>query len=287
MIGVKISELAKRSGVSARSLRYYEQQKLLSPSRDRAGHRIYDVCDVERVVEIQELFAAGFCSAGIRDLLPGIFDPAPGSSERLSERLRHGHARLRRELRKIERELEVLTDLQCRLGLDPHTDVRAHTDEMSSPTPQLPPPRQLRLIVETSDFDEAVRFYRDVLGMPEQPAFATTGDDRVSILHAGTATIELATPQHVVSIDHIEAAPQAHGPTLRLALEVDNIHAALEATDRAGVTWIAGPVETPFRSLNARVQGPGGWQVTLFHELESLEQRASREGFATDDQRAR
>ncbi|MBG6215171.1 catechol 2,3-dioxygenase-like lactoylglutathione lyase family enzyme [Cryobacterium sp. CAN_C3] len=56
------------------------------------------------------------------------------------------------------------------------------------------PPKQLRLIIETDDFDEAVHFYRDVLGMPEQPAFATTGDDRVSILHAGIATIELGNP---------------------------------------------------------------------------------------------
>src|SRR5688500_5915812 len=58
-------------------------------------------------------------------------------------------------------------------------------------------PKQLRLIIETDDFDDAVRFYRDVLGMPEQPAFATEGDDRVSILHAGIATIELATATHV------------------------------------------------------------------------------------------
>ncbi|WP_220700506.1 hypothetical protein [Mycetocola zhadangensis] len=68
------------------------------------------------------------------------------------------------------------------------------------------PPRQLRLIIETDDFDEAVRFYRDVLGTSEQPAFATDGDDPVSILHAGAATIELATPTHVRTIDAIERA---------------------------------------------------------------------------------
>ena len=75
------------------------------------------------------------------------------------------------------------------------------------------PPKQLRLIIETDDFDEAVHFYRDVLGMSEQPAFATTGDDRVSILHAGIATIELATAAHVREIDTVENAPAADGPT--------------------------------------------------------------------------
>jgi hypothetical protein len=46
-------------------------------------------------------------------------------------------------------------------------------------------PRQLRVIIEAPDFDEADHFCRDVLGMRKQPAFATGGDDRVSILHAG------------------------------------------------------------------------------------------------------
>lgn len=156
---------------------------------------------------------------------------------------------------------------------------------LSSSVPSAP--RQLRLIIETDDFDEAVRFYRDVLGMPEQPAFATTGDDRVAILHAGIATLELATPQHVVAIDDIEGAPPRPGPTLRIALEVDNTQEALAATERAGVHRITEPVETPFRTVNARVQGPAGWQVTFFHELESLEQRSARDGFTTDDHRTR
>ncbi len=149
------------------------------------------------------------------------------------------------------------------------------------------PPRQLRLIIETDDFDEAVRFYRDTLGMPEQPAFATTGEDRVSILHAGTATIELATRTHVRNVDAVEQAPPATGPTLRIALEVDDTAAALAAAEDAGATTLAPPTTTPFRTVNARVQGPAGWQVTFFQELETLEQRAAREGFATDADRPR
>jgi catechol 2,3-dioxygenase-like lactoylglutathione lyase family enzyme len=149
------------------------------------------------------------------------------------------------------------------------------------------PPRQLRLIIETDDFDEAVTFYRDVLGMPEQPAFATEGEDRVSILHAGLATIELATPEHVRAIDEVEAAPHASGPILRLALEVESTAEAVERTAAVGAARIAPATETPFRTINARMQGPAGWQVTFFQELETLEQRSQREGFTTDDQRAR
>ncbi|WP_243060113.1 glyoxalase/bleomycin resistance/extradiol dioxygenase family protein [Nocardioides sp. SR21] len=150
-----------------------------------------------------------------------------------------------------------------------------------------PAPRQLRLIIEADDFDEAVTFFRDVLGMPEQIAFATTGDDRVSILHAGSATIEVASPQHARNIDEIEGAPPAAGPTLRLALEVADTRQAVEAVTTVGSRVIAPPVETPFRSLNARVEGPAGWQVTFFQELETLEQRSQRDGFHTDDERER
>lgn len=146
-------------------------------------------------------------------------------------------------------------------------------------------PRQLRLIIETADFDESVHFYRDVLGMQEQPAFATSGEDRVSILHAGTATIEFATPHHARLIDDVEGAPRRPGPVLRLALEVDDTHAAVQAARNAGRAVIAEPVETPFRTVNARIEGPAGWQVTFFEELEPLEERSRRDGFATDDAR--
>ena len=148
------------------------------------------------------------------------------------------------------------------------------------------PPRQLRLIVETDDVDAALRFYRDVLGMPEQAAFATEGDDRVAILHAGVATIEIASPAHARAIDEVEGAPHVPG-ALRIALEVDDTEQTVAAVQDAGTEMLAPPTRTPFRSLNARVQGPAGWQVTFFQELETLEERMAHEGFTTDDARPR
>lgn len=153
-------------------------------------------------------------------------------------------------------------------------------------TSNTPSPTQLRLIIETDDFDAAVRFYRDVLGMPEQLAYATDGDDRVAILHVGVATIELATPSHARNIDDVEGAPRTPG-ALRIALEVDDTEQAVEAARAGGADLISPPVRTPFQSLNARVQGPAGWQVTFFQELETLDQRAERDGFTTDDVRDR
>lgn len=148
-------------------------------------------------------------------------------------------------------------------------------------------PRQLRLILETDSFDDALHFYRDVLGMPEQAAFATEGEDRVAILHAGVATLEIASPAHARAIDAVEGAPPSEGPTLRLALEVEDSAAAVDAARQSGAEVIAPVTPTPFRTLNARVQGPAGWQVTFFQETESLAERSARDGFTTDDRRAR
>lgn len=148
-------------------------------------------------------------------------------------------------------------------------------------------PKQLRLIIETDDFDEALRFYRDILGMPEQAAFATAGDDRVAILHAGVATIELATRVHARNIDAVEGMPPGSGSPLRLALEVEDTVAAVARVVDDGVIVLAPPTPTPFRSLNARVQGPAGWQLTFFQELEPLDQRRMRPGFLTDGERDR
>ncbi len=149
------------------------------------------------------------------------------------------------------------------------------------------PPKQLRLIIETDDFDSALRFYRDVLGLPEQPAFATDGEDRVAILNVATATIELATPTHVRNIDAIEDAPSSQGPTLRIALEVDNTEAAMTSVEEFGLEVLAPPRRTPFETINGRVQGPDGWQVTFFQELETLQERTRKKGFTTDVDRAR
>ncbi|MGO3886882.1 MAG: VOC family protein [Mycetocola sp.] len=148
-------------------------------------------------------------------------------------------------------------------------------------------PQQLRLIIETDDFESALRFYRDVLGMPELPAFATEGDDRVAILTAGVATLELATRTHARNIDRMENVPSTQGTVLRLALEVADTAQATDAAVGGGAELIAAPVVTPFRSINSRVQGPDGWQVTFFQETESPQERHSQPGFTVDGDRPR
>jgi lactoylglutathione lyase len=125
--------------------------------------------------------------------------------------------------------------------------------------------RELRLVVTAPDYEEAVRFYRDVLGLPEREAYATP-DGRVTILEAGRATLELADPAQAEFIDRVEVGSRVAGH-LRVAFEVDDAVAATAAAARAGARVLADPTLTPWNSLNARLEGPAGLQLTLFEEL--------------------
>lgn len=78
---MRIGELARRTGVSERSLRYYEQQELLRADRTPGGHRDYPERAVDRVIRIQELFAAGLHSKKIAQLLPCMRDADGGPSD--------------------------------------------------------------------------------------------------------------------------------------------------------------------------------------------------------------
>lgn len=139
---------------------------------------------------------------------------------------------------------------------------------------------QLRVIVEAEDYASALAFYRDALGLPEQAAFEGDGDARVAILEAGRATLELANPAQRRMIDQVEVGhPTA--PKIRLAFEVTDATGMTRELLAAGATQVAPPTETPWRSLNARLDAPAGLQITLFEELETLDERAQREGFGT------
>ena len=155
---------------------------------------------------------------------------------------------------------------------------------MSSDTTGRPPVLQMRLVVEAEDYDEAVRFYRDVLGLREQAAFEGEGDARVAILDAGRATLEIANPAQKRMIDEVEVGRPV-APRIRVAFEVPDAEGATETLVREGALLIASPRETPWRSLNSRLDAPAGLQITLFEELETLEERAARPGFGTDETR--
>jgi predicted enzyme related to lactoylglutathione lyase len=127
------------------------------------------------------------------------------------------------------------------------------------------PVRELRLVVTATDYDQAVHFYRDVLGMPMREAYESP-EGRVTILEAGIATLEIADPNQAEFIDRVEVGRRVAGH-LRVAFQVDDSAAMTRTLETAGATVLAEPTRTPWDSLNARLTGPAGLQLTLFQEL--------------------
>lgn len=128
------------------------------------------------------------------------------------------------------------------------------------------PVHQLRVVLTVADFDAAVTYYRDTLGLPESGAVAGPDGARVVILDAGRATLELANEAQARFIAEAESAGLPDGP-VRLAFEVADAAAATDRLTRAGAHLIAPPVRTPWNSLNARLAGPSDVPVTVFQEL--------------------
>lgn len=128
------------------------------------------------------------------------------------------------------------------------------------------PVRQMRVVVEAADYDEALAFYRDVLGARQELQIHGEDGAKVTILDAGRATLELSNPAQVDLIDRVEVGRRV-SPHVRLAFEVTDAAAASETLVDAGARLVAPPSRTPWDSLNARLEGPAGLQLTLFQEL--------------------
>jgi len=127
---------------------------------------------------------------------------------------------------------------------------------------------ELRLVVTTDDYDAAVAFYRDTLGLSESAEYLSEDQGRVIILDAGRATLEIADPGHAVYVDDIEVGRRVAGH-VRVAFGVPDAAAATDTLTGAGAVLIAPPTRTPWNSLNSRLKGPAGLQLTLFQDLES------------------
>jgi catechol 2,3-dioxygenase-like lactoylglutathione lyase family enzyme len=128
------------------------------------------------------------------------------------------------------------------------------------------PVRELRVAVTADDYDEALRFYRDALGLPVVESWQNEGGSG-AILDAGRATLEVLSRSQAEYVDEVEAGGQSSG-SVRFALEVEDSVEAAERLEAAGAERLGGPVVTPWSHRNVRLRGPDGMQLTLFTVLD-------------------
>ncbi|MCO5972705.1 MerR family transcriptional regulator [Actinoallomurus soli] len=122
---MRIGELAARTGVSVRSLRYYEEQGLLTSVRSASGQRHYTEDDVERVGFIQRMYTAGLSSRTIAEVLPCADAPSEEHSDAALERMAQERDRLSEHITELIRARDALDDLVA--------IARAHRETLRAP----------------------------------------------------------------------------------------------------------------------------------------------------------
>jgi DNA-binding transcriptional MerR regulator len=108
----KIGELARRTGLTVRTLHHYDEIGLLSPAeRSDGGHRVYDEADVQRLYRIVSLRSLGFPLDAIAQALDSqAFDPKTAVDDHLR--------RLEAQIAQEQQLLDKLRTLRQRLDAD-------------------------------------------------------------------------------------------------------------------------------------------------------------------------
>jgi DNA-binding transcriptional MerR regulator len=110
---MRIGELARRTGVSVRALRYYEEKGLLVPVRTTNGYRDYPRAAEFAVGCIQQLYAAGLSSSNLAQVLPACGDYSAPMPAEMAGKLKVVRERLAAEIQERQASLELLDELMA------------------------------------------------------------------------------------------------------------------------------------------------------------------------------
>jgi len=110
---MRIGELAARTGVSTRLLRYYEDQGLITPERGDNGYRRYGDAQVDRVTQIRGLLEAGLPVRIIQQVLPCLDSPrtilVSEATPEMIATLEHERDRMEARIRCLSRNRDAIT----------------------------------------------------------------------------------------------------------------------------------------------------------------------------------
>jgi methylmalonyl-CoA/ethylmalonyl-CoA epimerase len=124
------------------------------------------------------------------------------------------------------------------------------------------PVLELRVALTTDDYERLVAFYQEGLGLDIAQNW-TSDQGRVLMFELGRGTLEIFDERQADLVDRLEVGQRVSGP-VRFALQVPDVHAAIERAVAWGATLVHEPVMTPWGDYNARLQSPDGLQITLF-----------------------
>lgn len=128
---------------------------------------------------------------------------------------------------------------------------------------------ELRVALTVRDYERSIKFYCEGLGI-EPSAIWNNDGGKALMLEMGKATLELFDERQAEVIDRLEAGKRVSGQ-IRFALQVPDLHSAMNRLLDHGATLVHPPVTTPWGDHNVRLQDPDGLQITLFQVSEKEE----------------
>jgi DNA-binding transcriptional MerR regulator len=109
---MRIGTLSSQTGTPRRLLRYYEEQRLLAPSRTPNGYRWYDAASVDRVMQIRGLLDAGLPTRIIKQILPCLDRPRtiyfPDATPEMLALLEHERDQTTRRIACLRRNRDAI-----------------------------------------------------------------------------------------------------------------------------------------------------------------------------------
>ena len=125
--------------------------------------------------------------------------------------------------------------------------------------------QELRVVIAVDDYERAVGFYRDTLGMQVESEW-DRDDGRGVLLGGGKAVLEIFDRPQKESNDEFEAGRVVPGD-VRLALRVDDVDSTFHQLVVDGAPLMSHPMDAPWGHRLARLQSPHGMQLTLFADV--------------------
>jgi len=124
---------------------------------------------------------------------------------------------------------------------------------------------EMRVALTTGDYERLMKFYRDAIGLEPAEQWITE-HSHGAMFEMGRAALEIFDEGQAANVDQIEAGRRTSG-TVRFALQVPDLGAALERVVSKGAKLVHPPVVTPWGDYNARLEDPDGMQITLFQVM--------------------
>ncbi|HYL08797.1 MAG TPA: VOC family protein [Candidatus Udaeobacter sp.] len=121
---------------------------------------------------------------------------------------------------------------------------------------------ELRLVLTVKDFEQAVAFFKNALGLPQLAEWENDGGHGL-LLDGGRATLEIFDEAQAAAIDNIEVGRRVAGQ-VRVAFRTSDVESVARELVARGAEILGGPVITPWGDRNVRMAGPDGVQLTLF-----------------------